>query len=104
MEKFGKLMCGFEHQLLPRMDHQCDNSLLPPRMSYDVFSRQHWLSVYKPKFNARYLLKQGKYETQNPASDEAKSKVCIGTQTVEKQIRAAVDQMIREVPPPPVMK
>lgn len=75
-----------------------DSQHLIFRTSYDASTKQHWLSVYRPKFNAKYLLKQGR-----PAPGKAQM-MSHGAhvngranQTAERQIKAAVDQMVLEV-------
>ena len=66
------------------------------RTGYDAASRQHWLSAYRPKYSARFLLSQskGKHPTTTNSSSNNNN-----DSSVEDEIRNAVDQMIRVMPP-----
>ncbi|CAB9510599.1 DIS3 mitotic control homolog [Seminavis robusta] len=67
--------------------------------SYDAATRQHWLSVYRQKFNARFLLKQSTCKMTGAQKMRNIQKTIQDHQTVEDQIRLVVDQMVRLVPP-----
>ena len=64
------------------------------RTSYDASRRQHWLSVYRHKFNGRFLLKQG----QPKAAGISRNQLASQMKCVDTQIRAVVDQLIRQLP------
>ena len=92
------------------------------RTGYDSVSRQHWLSVYKPNYNARFLLQQSSRAGHHPATtmstittnanhnnnehydntrEEEEVEVVL---SMEDQIRNTVDHMIRVMPPRIVVK
>ena len=78
------------------------NSLLSHfRTSYDAATRQHWLAVYRQKYNAKFLLKQGRCKVPGRAKmeDDAHKIMSEASQRVEQQVKEAVDQMIRVLPP-----
>lgn len=68
--------------------------------SYDSSTRRHWLSVYRPKFNARFLLKQSRCRSREAKFSAASQNIMQSTHqmSAEDQIRSAVDELIRQMP------
>lgn len=69
--------------------------------SYDASTRQHWISVYRQKFNAKFVLKQRGCRVPGKAKMEDDAHIIMSEVNAvsEDQIRAGVDEMIRRVPP-----
>eukprot|EP00522_Entomoneis_paludosa_P008562 CAMPEP_0172439480 /NCGR_PEP_ID=MMETSP1065-20121228/457_1 /TAXON_ID=265537 /ORGANISM="Amphiprora paludosa, Strain CCMP125" /LENGTH=198 /DNA_ID=CAMNT_0013188167 /DNA_START=25 /DNA_END=621 /DNA_ORIENTATION=+ len=68
--------------------------------SYDTSTKQHWLSLYKGKFQARFLLKDTNTNTtfyaQHLSTTQQHATTSLSSQQaqMERQIQGAVDQMI----------
>lgn len=67
--------------------------------SRDPATKKHWLSVYRNKFNAKFLLAEGNLE-DNSEEDPQQTTVSLDDQATLQKIQSAVDHMIRLVPPP----
>lgn len=75
---------------------------MPLRTSYDSSTKKHWLSVYRQKFNAKYLLTESHREElgKSRVPEDTHKTMSLETKMAKLQIQSTVDEMVRLVPPP----